>query len=180
MEISSRLARSEQSEQTKDFRDTAVGMVSTRSFPAIVGTADMMLKSSGVSLIGFEKIGGGHCTAIVRGGISDVRLAVESGVQTAEQFGQLVSSIIIPRPMPNLELIFPMGSRLMELFDKNGYSRLSNQAIGLLETRGFPALVGPPMPCLSQPMFIYLLMKRLVMVCVLRLFGVLLPMWRSL
>jgi carbon dioxide concentrating mechanism protein CcmO len=142
VEISSRLTRFEPSEQTKNFRDTAVGMVSTRSFPAIVGTADMMLKSSGVTLIGFEKIGGGHCTAIVRGGISDVRLAVESGVQTAEQFGQLVSSIIIPRPMPNLEMIFPMGSHLMELLDKNGYSRLSNQAIGLLETRGFPAMVG--------------------------------------
>ncbi|MCA1904638.1 MAG: BMC domain-containing protein, partial [Cyanobacteria bacterium KgW148] len=45
----------------------ALGMVSTQSYPAIVGTADMMLKSAGVTLVGFEKTGAGHCTAIVRG-----------------------------------------------------------------------------------------------------------------
>ncbi|NJM71258.1 MAG: BMC domain-containing protein [Scytonema sp. RU_4_4] len=123
------------------FKDSALGLVSTRSFPAMVGTADMMLKSSGVHLIGYEKIGSGHCTAIVRGGIADVRLAVESGVQTAEQFGQLVSSLVIPRPYPNLEVILPINSRLSVLTE-DSYNRLSNQAIGLVETRGFPALVG--------------------------------------
>jgi carbon dioxide concentrating mechanism protein CcmO len=120
----------------------ALGLVSTRSFPAIVGTADMMLKSSGVTLVGYEKIGSGYCTAIVRGGISDVRIAVEVGAQTAEQFGQLVAKAIIPRPMPNLEVILPIGSRLAKFAGEQGYSRLSNQAIGLLETRGFPTMVG--------------------------------------
>lgn len=124
-----------------DFDQRALGMVSTRSFPAIVGTADMMLKSSGVTLVGYEKIGSGYCTAVVRGGISDVRIAVEVGAETAEQFGQLVSKSIIPRPLPNLEAILPIGSRIAK-FAEQGYSRLSNQAIGLLETRGFPAMVG--------------------------------------
>jgi carbon dioxide concentrating mechanism protein CcmO len=137
------LVHSQHSHQTrKDFRDTALGMVSTQSFPAIVGTADMMLKSAGVTLIGFEKIGDGHCTAIVRGAFADVRLAVQAGVDTAEQFGQFVSSTVIPRPLPNLEVILPINSRLMDLVDENRRSLLSNQAVGLLETRGFPALVG--------------------------------------
>ncbi|MEP0879480.1 BMC domain-containing protein [Funiculus sociatus GB2-M2] len=136
------LVRFERTTQPKNFKDTALGMVSTRSFPAIVGTADMMLKSAGVTLIGFEKIGSGYCTAIVRGRIADVRLAVEAGAQTAEQFGQLVSSSVMARPMPNLEVIFPIGRRLSELSDGDSYSRLSNQAVGLLETRGFPAMVG--------------------------------------
>jgi carbon dioxide concentrating mechanism protein CcmO len=136
------LVRFERTTQPKNFKDTALGMVSTRSFPAIVGTADMMLKSAGVTLIGFEKIGSGYCTAIVRGRISDVRLAVEAGAQTAEQFGQLVSSSVMARPMPNLEVIFPIGRRLSELSDSDSFSRLSNQAVGLLETRGFPAMVG--------------------------------------
>jgi carbon dioxide concentrating mechanism protein CcmO len=123
--------------------DSALGLVSTTSFPAIVGTADMMLKSAEVILVGYEKIGGGHCTAIVRGNIADVRLAVEEGAKTAQQFGQLVSKLVIPRPMPNLEAIFPIGSYLVQLAQqKQGYSRLSNQSIGLLETRGFPAMVG--------------------------------------
>jgi carbon dioxide concentrating mechanism protein CcmO len=125
------------------FQDSALGLVSTISFPAIVGTADMMLKSAEVTMVGYEKIGSGHCTAIVRGNIADVRLAVEEGAKTAEQFGQLVSKLVIPRPMPNLEAVFPLGSHLVELAQKRrGYSRLSNRSIGLLETRGFPAMVG--------------------------------------
>ncbi|MBD2297042.1 BMC domain-containing protein [Nostoc sp. FACHB-190] len=125
-----------------NFKDTALGLVSTLSFPAIVGTADMMLKSAGVHLVGYEKIGSGHCTAIVRGGIADVRLAVESGVQTAEQFGQLVSSLVIPRPFPNLDVVLPITNRLSKYMEEGSYSRLSNLAIGLVETRGFPAMVG--------------------------------------
>lgn len=125
------------------FQDTALGLVSTHSFPAIVGTADMMLKSAEVTLVGYEKIGAGFCTAVVRGKTADVRLAVEEGAKTADRFGQLVSKLVIPRPMPNLEAIFPIGSRLAELAQqRRGYSKLSNRAIGLLETRGFPAMVG--------------------------------------
>ncbi len=124
------------------FKDSALGLVSTRSFPAIVGTADMMLKSAGVHLIGYEKIGGGHCTAIVRGNIADVRLAVESGEQTAKQFDQFVSSLVIPRPYPNLEIVLPITTRLSAFTGDGSYSRLSNQAVGLVETRGFPAMVG--------------------------------------
>jgi carbon dioxide concentrating mechanism protein CcmO len=129
--------------QENPFKDTALGLVSTKSFPAIVGTADMMLKSSEVTLVGYEKVGNGLCTAVVRGNIADVRLAVEEGAKTAEKFGQLVSKSVIARPMPNLEVIFPLGSHLVELIQKRrGYSRLSNRSIGLLETRGFPAMVG--------------------------------------
>ncbi len=123
--------------------DSALGLVSTKSFPAIVGTADMMLKSADVTMVGYEKIGSGYCTAIVRGKTADVRLAVEEGAKTAEQFGQLISKLVIPRPMPNLEAIFPIGSHLAQLTQhQRGYSRLSNRSIGLLETRGFPAMVG--------------------------------------
>jgi carbon dioxide concentrating mechanism protein CcmO len=132
-----------QASQRRDsLKDTALGLVSTKSFPAIVGTADMMLKSAGVHLVGYEKIGSGHCTAIVRGGIADVRLAVEAGVQTAEQFGQLVSSLVIARPFPNLDVVLPITNRLSKIMEEGGYSRLSNQAVGLVETRGFPAMVG--------------------------------------
>jgi carbon dioxide concentrating mechanism protein CcmO len=131
-----------QAAQREKAQDGALGLVSTRSFPAIVGTADMMLKSAGVHLIGYEKIGDAHCTAIIRGGISDVRLAVEAGEQTAKEFGQFVSSLVIPRPYPNLNIVLPITNRLKDFAEGGSYSRLSNLAIGLVETRGFPALVG--------------------------------------
>lgn len=123
------------------FLDTALGLVSTQSFPAIVGTADMMLKSSGVTLVGYEMIGGGYCTAVVRGGISDVRLAVEVGAETVAQFGMKVSTVIIPRPMPNLDEVLPIGSKLAAMIGKHSTNQFSNLAVGLLETRGFPAMV---------------------------------------
>lgn len=125
-----------------DFSDTALGLVSTQSFPAIVGTADMMLKSAEVALVGYEKIGSGNCTAIVRGGIANVRIAVAAGVEAAEKSGQVVSSLVIARPLPNLEAVLPIGKLLADVAQGSRSSSLSNQAIGLLETRGFPAMVG--------------------------------------
>lgn len=119
----------------------ALGLVSVQSFPAVVGTADAMLKSSDVMLIGYERTGSGQCTAIVRGGVADVRMAVQAGSQTAKQFGQYLTSSLIPRPLPNLEAVLPICTRLDEL-DRMGRGRMGNQAIGLLETRGFPAMVG--------------------------------------
>ncbi|NET53754.1 MAG: BMC domain-containing protein [Merismopedia sp. SIO2A8] len=126
----------------KDFSNMALGLIATQSFPAIIGTADMMLKSAGVNLVGYEKIGSGYCTAVIRGRLADVRIAVESGAETAQQFGQFVSKVVIPRPLPNLDAVLPIGSRLAKLSENRGYSRLSNQAVGLIETRGFPAMVG--------------------------------------
>jgi len=122
---------------------TSLGLIQTRSFPVIVRIADAMTKSAGVTLIGFEKISGGYCTAIVRGGIADVRIAIEEGIEVARQFEQEeISSLVIPRPLPNLEAVLPVSSKLSQLAQNRGYSRLSNLAVGLLETRGFPAMVG--------------------------------------
>ncbi len=126
-----------------NFEDYALGLVSTQSFPAIVGTADMMLKASNIHLVGYEKIGSGHCTAVIRGKTPDVRIAVAAGVETAEKFFQQeVSSLVLPRPLPNLDAVLPIGSLLARLVEGNRGREFRDQAIGLLETRGFPALVG--------------------------------------
>ena len=131
-----------QSDKRDPVRETALGLISTLSFPAIIQVADAMLKSAEVILIGFEKVGGGHCTAIFRGKIADIRLAVEIGEQTAIEYGQIASKVVISRPLPNLEAVFPIGSRIIELTEAERTSRISSQAIGLIETRGFPTMVG--------------------------------------
>lgn len=124
------------------YRDAALGMVSTQSFPAIVGTADAMMKSADVVLVGYEKLGSGHCTAIVRGGVANVRMAVEAGTQTATQFGQYISSLVIPRPSANLDAVLPIRVQWEEFLYENRNGHMTSQALGLLETRGFPAMVG--------------------------------------
>ncbi|NEO32117.1 MAG: BMC domain-containing protein [Symploca sp. SIO3C6] len=120
----------------------ALGLVCTLSFPVIVSTADAMLKAASVTLVGYEKTGSGQCTAIVRGTIAEVRIAVQAGVEHAQQEGRLHSSTVLPRPFPNLEVVFPIGSKLLEQLSGYNHGRISNQALGLLETRGFPAMVG--------------------------------------
>jgi carbon dioxide concentrating mechanism protein CcmO len=123
------------------YTNKALGLISVQSFPAIVGIADMMLKGSSVTLVGYEQIGSGFCTAVVRGGISDVRMAVTTGEEVAAQFGQKVSSVVMSRPMPNLDLILPIGSKLANLIAGREYNRFRDTAVGLVETIGFPAMV---------------------------------------
>lgn len=123
------------------YRGSALGMVSAAGFPVVVKAADAMLKAADVFLVGYEKTGNGLCTAIVRGGIANVRMAVEAGVDAVQDAGQTASSGLIPRPLPNLEAVLPICARWDQL-RQAGKGRLGSQAIGLLETRGFPAMVG--------------------------------------
>ena len=123
------------------YADLALGLISAQSFPAIVGVADRMLKESSVTLVGYEQIGSGHCTAVVRGRTPDVRLAIEIGRELAAQFGQETTSVIIPRPMSDLEEVLPIGSRLADMVAGQENNKFRDQAVGLIETRGFPVLV---------------------------------------
>ncbi len=120
--------------------DSSLGLVATRSYPAVIGVADMMSKSSGVRLVGYEKTGSGYCTAVVRGSLADVRIAVDVGKRTAEEFGQLVSWSMLPRPLPQLDAVLPIGHKLAVAVGSSG-GRYRNLAVGLIETMGFPVLV---------------------------------------
>src|SRR4029079_16635007 len=57
----------------------ALGMIETKGFTAMVEAADAMVKAAKVELVGYEKIGGGFVTAIVRGDVAAVKAATESG-----------------------------------------------------------------------------------------------------
>lgn len=51
----------------------AVGMIETIGFPAVVEAADSMVKAARVTLVGYEKIGSGRVTVIVRGDVSEYK-----------------------------------------------------------------------------------------------------------
>ncbi|MBI5218193.1 MAG: BMC domain-containing protein [Bacteroidia bacterium] len=87
----------------------ALGMIETRGFAAMVEASDAMVKAAKVELIGFEKIGGGYVTAIVRGDVAAVRAAVDAGVRAAEKVGEVVSTHVIPRPHSNVDSALPLG-----------------------------------------------------------------------
>lgn len=87
----------------------ALGMIETKGFVGMVEASDAMVKAAKVELVGYEKIGGGYVTAIVRGDVAAVKAATEAGQRAAERVGELVSVHVIPRPHLNLDLILPLG-----------------------------------------------------------------------
>lgn len=91
-----------------DYNTEALGMIETRGFTAMVEACDAMVKAAKVELIGYEKIGGGYVTAIVRGDVAAVRAAVDAGVRAAEIVGEIVASHIIPRPHANVDSALPL------------------------------------------------------------------------
>jgi microcompartment protein CcmL/EutN len=84
-------------------------MIETKGFVGMVEAADAMVKAAKVELVGFEKIGGGFVTAIVRGDVAAVKAATEAGQRAAERVGELVSVHVIPRPHVNIDTVLPLG-----------------------------------------------------------------------
>jgi len=87
----------------------ALGMIECRGFVGIVEAADAMVKAAKVELVGYEKVGGGYTTAIVRGDVAAVKAATEAGYRAAEKVGELISVHVIPRPHNNIDGALPLG-----------------------------------------------------------------------
>ena len=85
------------------------GMVETKGLVAMIEAADAMVKAAKVTLVGWEKIGAGYVTAIVRGDVAAVKAATDAGAAAARRVGELVSVHVIPRPHANLEDALPIG-----------------------------------------------------------------------
>ncbi len=87
----------------------ALGMIETKGFVGMVEAADAAVKAAKVELVGYEKIGGGYVTMVVRGDVAAVKAAIEAGARGAERVGELVSTHVIPRPHVNIDLVLPLG-----------------------------------------------------------------------
>ena len=87
--------------------NNALGMIETRGLVAAVEAADAMVKAANVSLTGYEKIGSGLVTVIVRGDVGAVKAAVDAGTTAAENVGEVYASYVIPRPHTDVEGILP-------------------------------------------------------------------------
>jgi ethanolamine utilization protein EutM len=87
----------------------ALGMIETRSFPAMVEAADAMVKAARVELVNYEKTGGGYVTAVIRGDVAAVKAACDAGEAAATRVGELVAIHIIARPHANVDLVIPLG-----------------------------------------------------------------------
>ncbi len=89
-------------------QEEALGLIETRGFVAMVEASDAMVKAARVTLVHYEKIGGGYVTTVVRGDVAAVRAATEAGAAAAAKVGEVVSVHVIPRPHGQLEEALPI------------------------------------------------------------------------
>ncbi|MDO7787832.1 propanediol utilization microcompartment protein PduA [Desulforamulus aquiferis] len=85
----------------------ALGMVETKGLVGAIEAADAMVKAANVSLVGYEKIGSGLVTVMVRGDVGAITAATDAGAAAARNVGEVVSVHVIPRPHSDVEKILP-------------------------------------------------------------------------
>jgi ethanolamine utilization protein EutM len=88
----------------------ALGLIETRGLVPAIEAADAMAKSANIVLVGYEKIGSGLITVMVRGDVGAVKAATDAGAVAAQKVGEVVSIHVIPRPHPDTEKILPQIS----------------------------------------------------------------------
>ena len=87
----------------------ALGLIETRGLVAMIEAADAAVKAANVTLVGWEKIGSGYVTVLMRGDVAAVKAATDAGAAAARRVGELIAVHVIPRPHSNLEDVLPIG-----------------------------------------------------------------------
>ncbi len=87
--------------------NNALGLIETKGLVGAIIAADAMVKSANVQLVGYEKIGSGLVTVMVRGDVGAVKAAVEAGTAAAQGIGNVISTHVIPRPHSDVEGFLP-------------------------------------------------------------------------
>ncbi len=81
----------------------ALGLIETKGLVGAIEAADAMVKAANVQICGYEKIGYGLVTVMVRGDVGAVKAATDAGASAASRVGELVSVHVIPRPHTEVE-----------------------------------------------------------------------------
>jgi ethanolamine utilization protein EutM len=84
----------------------AIGILETKGFAPLVQGADAALKAANVDLVEWRQVGSGYVSFVVEGDVAAVRSAIEAGAESASKIGQVVSQLIIPRPIEELDKSF--------------------------------------------------------------------------
>ncbi len=88
----------------------AVGSLETKGFPPVLAAADAMVKAGRVTLVTYIRAGSARFCINIRGDVSEVKAAMEAGVEAAQNApgGVLETWVIIPRPHENVIGVLPI------------------------------------------------------------------------
>lgn len=84
----------------------AIGILETKGFAPLILGADTALKAANVDLIEWRQVGSSYVSFTVEGDVAAVRSAIEAAAEAASKIGEVISSLIIPRPVEELDKTF--------------------------------------------------------------------------
>jgi len=84
----------------------AIGILETKGFAPLIQGADAALKAANVDLVEWRKVGSGYVSFVIEGDVAAVRSAIEAAADSASKIGEVVSQLIIPRPIEELDKSF--------------------------------------------------------------------------
>lgn len=84
----------------------SIGILETKGFASLVIAADAAVKSANVELVEWRKVGSGYVSFTVEGDVAAVRSAIESASEAASRVGEVVSQLVIPRPVDEMEDVY--------------------------------------------------------------------------
>jgi len=84
----------------------AIGILETKGFATLVLGADAAVKAANVDLIEWRQVGSGYVSFVIEGDVAAVRSALDAGNEAASRVGEVISQLVIPRPVDELSSSF--------------------------------------------------------------------------
>lgn len=84
----------------------AIGILETKGFAPLIQGADAAVKSANVELVEWRQVGSGYVSFVIEGDVAAVRSAMDAGADAASKIGEVLSQLVIPRPVDELENSF--------------------------------------------------------------------------
>ncbi len=84
----------------------AIGILETRGFVPLIEGADAAVKAAVVDIVEWRQVGSGFVSFIIEGEVSAVRSAIEAAVAAASRAGEVISELVIPKPVDELRTTF--------------------------------------------------------------------------
>ncbi len=112
----------------------AIGVFECRGMTTLAAALDAMTKASSVRLSGRHGIGSGWLTIVIEGTTADVQTAMGAAHNAANDHGDVITAVVLPRP--EVAALHPMPhTRSLSLPETP-----AGEAIGWLETKGLTTL----------------------------------------
>lgn len=104
----------------------ALGLIEVIGLPAAIEAADTCLKASNTQLIGYEKVTSGLITVKIQGDVGAVKAAIETAKVSAAKIGQVVSTLVIPRPALGIQGVISSSETVLAK-EENHETNISNE-----------------------------------------------------